>query len=872
MDTFNDEVLSEYLSETRDMLEKLAATLVRIERDGPNHETVRQLARDVHTIKGSSQLFGFKHTGLMAHVMEECLERVRANPSNNIAPLIDGLYKALNIMGKLLAGIAQDRSEPDLSNEVKRTIAELESIKVQDQNNIQSNSPSSQPPINGTSPVASEDAHQDSTIRVHVDLLDNLMNLVGELVLVRNQLQQTSKNYDNYDLQNIGQKLNVVTTELQTEVMKTRMQPIGLILSKLHRLVRDSAKDVGKSIDLKLEGIDTELDKTLIEAVRDPLTHIVRNAIDHGIESPEHRLAAGKSEIGTVLIRAIHESGHVIVEITDDGQGLNAAKIVEKAVERGHITSEAANALSEHDIFQLIFLPGFSTASKVSNLSGRGVGMDIVKTNIERIGGTVALSSSKGLGTSVRLRIPLTLAIIPALLVRAAGERFAIPQVKLLELLRIGDETGGAGKRNIESLHGRPVYRLRGQLLPLICLNQVLELDHSTSTFRHIEEVLTKQIAILYEEQTRFGLLIDEIEGTADIVVKPLPSFVKDIGVYSGATIMGDGSIALTLDTCGLANKSGIIDVKNDAQRQNLPTKKSGKTASNPSANGEFSEYLVIGVNAPGQYALPLCLIHRLEEFRPEQVQTAGNLRAVKYRGALLPLINLNRSLGFPVLNTPVEVVNTVVIRKDDRDYGIEVDSIVDVLQSTAPLDGYINNHEGIQGSIIERNQVITIIDPLRVITCERGGSKPADVRIKSYEGNQFTKESRKSHHILLVEDGNFYRRQVAQMLRDAGYQVSTAENGDQALKFIQDISADRISAVVSDIEMPVMNGLDFVRNLRIQAGWTHTPVVALSSRYTEAAIATGIANGFTRYLEKLNPTELISEIDKLIGQSRSTL
>src|SRR5260370_15322674 len=313
----------------------------------------------------------------------------------------------------------------------------------------------------------------DSTVRVNVGLLDKLMNLVGELVLARNQVLQFAKRMKDSSFLAASQRLSLITTELQAGVMKTRMQPIGNIWDQFPRTVRDVALGCGKEVAIEMEGKETELDKTIIEAIKDPLIHLVRNSVDHGIELPEDRVKWGKDRAGRLMLRAFHESGKVNIEISDDGEGLNVERIYQKAVERGVITTEQGARMTEREIFNLIFLPGVSTAEKVTNVSGRGVGMDVVKTNIERIGGTVDVQSTLGRGTTVRVKIPLTLAIIPALIVTCSGDRYAIPQVSLLELVRLGREEVDRG---IELVHGAPVYRLRGRLLPLVYLNRELKL------------------------------------------------------------------------------------------------------------------------------------------------------------------------------------------------------------------------------------------------------------------------------------------------------------------------------------------------------------------------------------------------------------
>ena len=399
----------------------------------------------------------------------------------------------------------------------------------------------------------------DSTIRVDVGLLDKVMNLVGELVLARNQVLQFANRMKDTSFLAASQHLNLITTELQAGVMKTRMQPIGNIWSQFPRTVRDVALGCGKEVGIEMEGKETELDKTIIEAIKDPLTHLVRNSVDHGIELPEERVKAGKDRTGRLILRAFHEGGQVNIEISDDGAGLNVERLRKKAVERAVITAEQATRMTDREIFNLIFLPGFSTAEKVTNVSGRGVGMDVVKTNVEKIGGTVDLQSTPGRGTTVRVKIPLTLAIIPALVVTCGGDRYAIPQVSLLELVRLeADEVA----KSIELVHGAPVYRLRGRLLPLVYLNQELKLAADARPAKEQDGAVN--IVVLQADERQFGLVVDQINDTEEIVVKPLRKQLKTVKTFAGSSIMGDGKVALILDVLGLAQRASVVTETRD--------------------------------------------------------------------------------------------------------------------------------------------------------------------------------------------------------------------------------------------------------------------------------------------------------------------
>jgi two-component system chemotaxis sensor kinase CheA len=521
------------------------------------------------------------------------------------------------------------------------------------------------------------------TIRVGVNLLDKLMTLVGELVLARNQLMQLTSTLEDTGLQAVSERMNLIATELQEQVMKTRMQPIGNIWGQFPRTVRDVALGCGKEVGIEMEGKETELDKTIIEAIKDPLTHLVRNSVDHGIELPEQRMKVGKDRAGRLILRAFHEGGQVNIEISDDGAGLNVERIRKKAVERGLITAEQAARMPEREIFSLIFLPGFSTAEKVTNVSGRGVGMDVVKTNVEKIGGTVDVQSTLGRGTTVRVKIPLTLAIIPALVVTCGGERYAIPQVSLLELVRI--EADDVDK-SVELVHGAPVYRLRGQLLPLVYLNRELKLADETRSAMGSDGAVN--IVVLRADDRRFGLIVDQINDTEEIVVKPLRKQLKTVRTFAGSSIMGDGKVALILDVLGLAQRASVITETHDRGV-------TGKTMESVMTAKEKQTFLLFAGPGDSRMAIPLSTLARLEEFPVTQVEMSGSQWVTQYRGQILPLVRLNVALeerrnklralqAPPTLDSgPIQVL---VLNHEGRSFGLVVERIVDIVEDRADV------------------------------------------------------------------------------------------------------------------------------------------------------------------------------------------
>ncbi len=521
------------------------------------------------------------------------------------------------------------------------------------------------------------------SVRVGVNLLDKLMTLVGELVLARNQLMQLTSSLEETDLQAVSERMNLIATELQEEVMKTRMQPIGNIWGQFPRTVRDVALGCGKEVAIEMEGKETELDKTIIEAIKDPLTHLVRNSVDHGIELPEDRVKAGKARSGRLILRAFHEGGQVNIEISDDGAGLNVERIRKKAIERAVINPEQALRMSEREIFNLIFLPGFSTAEKVTNVSGRGVGMDVVKTNVEKIGGTVDIQSKLGSGTTVRVKIPLTLAIIPALVVSCGGDRYAIPQVNLLELVRIEPEDVGKG---VELVHGAPVHRLRGRLLPLLYLARELKL--ATSMNPEVHDGGAVNIVVLRADERRFGLVVDQINDTEEIVVKPLRKQLKTVKTFAGSSIMGDGKVALILDVLGLAQRAGVVSEVRD---RNL----SDKATESAVTTGEKQTFLLFAGPGDSRMAIPLSALDRLEEFTVAQVEMSGVQWVTQYRGQILALIRLNvvleeRRHKLRALQAPPSPdagpIQVLVLHHEGRSFGLVVERILDIVEDRADV------------------------------------------------------------------------------------------------------------------------------------------------------------------------------------------
>jgi len=746
----SDDIVREFLVESSENLDLLDRELINLEKDPGNRGTLASIFRTIHTIKGTCGFLGFTKLESVAHVGENLLSKLRdgelaLNPEMTTALLamVDAIRQMLasveavgnegerndqeliQTLTRLLQGSAalaapapkSEAAAPAAASPVApAAAAPLEPIAVSTAVSIApplaelpvtpapvapaplaDAAPKSEPKPDhpaehsadhGPAAPASESAAQsqartaasESSIRVDVTLLDKLMNLVGELVLARNQILQFSNATEDAGLLAPSQRLNLITTELQEGVMKTRMQPIGNIWSKFPRTVRDVATMCGKQVRIEMEGKETELDKTIVEAIKDPLTHIVRNSVDHGIEKPERRVAVGKPAEGRLLLRAYHEGGQVIIEISDDGGGLDADKIRRKAVEKGLITPEQAARMGEREGVNLIFLPGFSTAEKVTNVSGRGVGMDVVKTNIEKIGGTVDVQSKAGTGTTVRMKIPLTLAIIPALIVTSGGERYAIPQISLLELVRLDGEDAQKG---IELIQGVPVHRLRGRLLPLVYLNRELKVEDEAHDLSRLPAV---NIVVLQADERQFGLVVDEINDTEEIVVKPLGKQLKGIKTFAGSTIMGDGRVALILDVLGVAQTSNVIS-------ENRARAVVEKDAESAALHGERQTLLLFAGPDDAHMAVPLDRVGRLEEFPIASVERAGNQEVVQYRGEILPLLflsevmeerrNRTRHAPSPAKSATIDRLQGIVYSGDGKRVGLVIDRILDIVDET---------------------------------------------------------------------------------------------------------------------------------------------------------------------------------------------
>ncbi|HEX8814576.1 MAG TPA: chemotaxis protein CheA [Terriglobales bacterium] len=769
------EIIKEFLVESYENLDRLDHDLVALEKDPANRETLASIFRTIHTIKGTSGFLAFNQLEAVTHVGENLLARLRDGLLQLTPEITTALLAMVDAVRQMLTKIEStghegERNDRELIDrltqllEAKPEVGNPSPAAQAGQDTHLSPSPvpeanvgnlplSNPPPVeprqtdeslpekaavksqeaaeglNPQQPARGQSA-SDSTIRVDVAQLDRLMNGMSELVLLRNQIVQYSNSTEDSELQGTSQRLNLLTTELQEGVMKTRMQPIGNIWSKFPRTVRDVALGCGKQVRIEMEGKETELDKTIIEAIKDPLTHLVRNAVDHGIEPPEVRRAAGKHPEGLLFLRAFHEGGQVNIEITDDGAGLDFEKIRNKAVQKALVTADQAARMTEREITNLVWLPGFSTAEKVTNVSGRGVGMDVVKTNIEKIGGTVDVQSRPGHGSTVRMKIPLTLAIIPALIVTTAGDRYAIPQVSLLELVRL---EGEQARKGIELVSGAPVYRLRGNLLPLVYLNRELkveaetEVEAGTKAKAHTKDAalraadssdnLSVNIVILRADDRQFGLVVDEINDTEEIVVKPLNKLLKSINIYAGATIMGDGQVALILDVMGLAQRSSVV-----AEVRDRAVTEKDAQGSDSDGGQRRNPVLLFQYGESGRMAVDLAVVARLEEFSRDTVEVASDQEVVQYRGHIMPLIRVSDVLKGECAQaaSSQESLQVLVYSDQGRSVGLVVDRILDIVEEAYIMQPQ-KGRKGVLGSAVIQKRVTDILDVPGLIAAADG-------------------------------------------------------------------------------------------------------------------------------------------------------
>ncbi len=727
-------------------------------------------------------------------------------------------------------------------------------------------------PAETEEPKAAQDAKgqdRQETVRMNIAILDKLMTLAGELVLVRNQHLMRFSELNDVQARGISQRLDIVTSELQETIMRTRMQPVGVVFGKLPRLVRDLAQKLGKQIELSLSGEEVELDKAILESLADPLVHIIRNSCDHGLEKPEDRERSGKRAAGKISVRAYHEGGQINIEVADDGQGVNIDRVKAKALESGIVTAEQLARMGEKDLVNLIARPGFSTAEKLTEISGRGVGMDVVKSAIERLGGSLEISTIRGEGTSILMRLPLTLAIIPCLIVVVGGQSYALPQANLEELVCLYDKEM---RDRIECEDVQEVFRLRDKLLPMVRLNEILarpkpfcDEDKAKISESHrrkcaslaeagaLKGALT--FAVVKVGSNRFGLIVDKVVGTEEIVVKPMHSTLKPLGVYSGATVMGDGRCALILDIDGVAAHAGLDFAAKSSSQGGV------STSETEAAKREETQTVLLFHNGPDeQFAVPLQLVKRIERIERKRLERIGEKEFISVDGKPTRIVRLDKALKVSACEDRDEMY-LILPKHSSRPFGLLISSLVDILESPMDLssDGYLE--DGVLGTAVLRGRITVYPDIYRLV--EKVDPEWLDER---KESGAAPEEKRR---ILLVEDAVFFRQLVKAYLESDGYEVETASNGRKALDRLEAGGA-AFDLVVSDIEMPVMNGWELVKALKADKKLSGIPVIALTALDDKKEVGKAKEYGFDQYQIKIDREALLRTVSESLLRAKN--
>ena len=891
-----DDLLSEFLTETSESLSTLDVELVKLEQNPNDPDILSNIFRLVHTIKGTCGFLGLPRLEAVAHAGENVLGKIRDGELVVTPDAVTLVLESIDTIKYLLGELEQNETEPDGNDAdligrlnhfadtgqipggapaaAAAPAAEEadEEVPMTDDEKLQAAfdaaeydpdfevpdepaaaaEPEPEAPAKPAAPPAAAKAQEVApakkaaekaeapraeakessvaaqTIRVNVELLENLMTLVSELVLTRNQLLQMVRGKDDSEFTVPLQRLSHITTDLQEGVMKTRMQPIGNAWAKLPRIVRDLALEMNKKIDLQMIGADTELDRQVLELIKDPLTHMVRNSADHGLEDIPGRRDAGKPETGTVTLNAYHEGGHIIIEISDDGRGLNLERIKAKAIANGLATESELEGMGEQQIQQFIFKAGFSTAEKVTSVSGRGVGMDVVRTNIEKIGGTVELKSVEGRGSTFIIKIPLTLAIVSALIVESGGERFAIPQISVLELVRASNNS----EHSIERIHDTPVLRLRNRLLPLVTLKKILGLDTSQESDDAVDEEAF--IVVAQVGTYSFGIIVDRVFDTEEIVVKPVAPILRDLSLFSGNTILGDGSVIMILDPNGIATRTGEITVGGSQGVE-------GKAKADAS-DRETTSMLVFRAGGSEVRAVPLALVARLEEIDVENIEHSNGRPLVQYRGKLMPLVFIDGSYQMKSEGRQP----TLVFQDRERTMGLVVDEIVDIVDDVLNVE-LTADQDGLVGSAVIDGKATDLIDAGYYL----------ELAFSDWFGTEDNGGEKK--RVLLIDDSPFFRNLLTPMLSVAGFNVTAVENAEQAMDLKN--RGVLFDAIISDIEMPGMNGFEFAEALQDDAEWGEIPIIALSSHTKEEDFERGRQVGFSDYVAKFDRDALVSTL-----------
>ena len=865
-----DDLLQEFVTETNESLDVVDVELVRFEQDPNNTKILDNIFRLVHTIKGTCGFIGLPRLEALAHAAETLMGKFRDGaPASNEAVTV--ILATIDRIKEILESLERHQREPDgtdadLISDLERMVEQVGTaapkhtigtlapqvlerplrqgeVSLDELERAFRETPVDPPlakpakPAPAEAPVKDDDNGKGSnqSIRVTVDTLEQLMTMVSELVLTRNQLLEIVRRHEDSEFKTPLQRLSNVTAELQEGVMKTRMQPIGNAWQKFPRIVRDLSNELGKQIDLEMQGAETELDRQVLDLIKDPLTHMVRNSADHGLETPDARRAAGKPEHGRIRLSAYHEGGFIVIQVADDGRGLDTERIKAKAVAQGLVSGAEIEKLTEAQIHKFIFAPGFSPAAKITSVSGRGVGMDVVRNNIDQIGGAIDVKSVAGVGLSFTIKIPLTLAIVAALIVEADGDRFAIPQLSVVELVR----ARGNGEHRIERIKDTAVLRLRDKLLPLARLSHLLGADSAAE-----QDVESGFIIVTQVGSQTFGIVVDGVFHTEEIVVKPMSSKLRHIAMFSGNTILGDGSVIMIIDPNGVAQALGSTVTSQMA---------ASDAAKDKSASSEQTTSLLVFRAGSAQLkAVPLALITRLEEIDARKIELSNGRHMVQYRDQLMPLISMNETVS-----VKGEGAQSLLVFSDgSRSMALVVDEIVDIVEERLDIQ-VAGDNAGILGSAVIKGQATEIIDvghflPLAFADWFRRKERWVNGKPRS---------------VLLVDDSPFFRNMLTPVLQAAGYEVTAAGSAQEALAILKDRAFD---VAITDIEMPDMDGFEFAQAVRGDARTADLPIIALSSVVSAEAVERGRRVGFHDYVAKFDRQGLIAALKEQTDVGRA--
>lgn len=895
----DQEIISEFVVESAEHLADIENELLTIEANGKDLDVdlVNKIFRGVHSIKGAAGFIGLENISALAHCLENVLNLMRERQLTPDPVTIDEMLRSADALAQMINDV-DNSPNLDISAHVENLTAisqrtlhgtalpsevgsdagpatpAVDSTESLFESSLSESGfpaaaevsaqviPEPLPEMQPTAepqamPAASETGEipkagrtgSEAKIRVSVETIDQLMNLAGELVLSRNQLVQTTGAADG-PVDGVVARISQVTSKLQDAIIQTRMQPVGTVFNRFTRVVRDLSSSLGKQCELVIDGKDVELDKTIIEAMGDPLTHLVRNSVDHGIEAESVRVAAGKPAKGKIHLRALHQSGKVRMEIGDDGGGIDPNLLKQKGIERQVVSAEDAQTMSDREALRLMFQPGLSTAEEVSDVSGRGVGMDVVKTNIEKLGGTVEVDSTIGVGTTISITLPLTLAIIPSLIVQCNGDRFAIPQVSIVELVRVrGDEH----KKRLGRVSNAEVLRLRGELLPLVPLSRTLVGNQpQTDTGETANVSLADEavnIVVVDTGLLRYGLVVEQLFDSEEIVVKPVGQHLSRCPCLSGATILGDGRVALILDVGGIAihEKLRVVSmdsVAGDAVRDGVPS------------NASDSQTLLVFRNEPTErFAVSMGIVARIERIRTDQIDTVGGKLLLQYRGASLPLLSLeSHTSAKPRCETPHVFV--VVFDVRGKEVGLIAPSLEDIREVRCTVDTATLREPGVAGSLVIDDTTTRIIDLFELAQ----KAEPA-----WFERETWLEEDETPKSILLAEDSGFFRNQVKKYLEEFGFRVVEAEDGQVAWDILN--RGETIDGVVTDVQMPNMTGFELCRRIRNHPEFQDMPVIALTSLSGEEDMRMSKEVGVDDYQVKMDRERLLDSVKKLVGK-----